>query len=632
MAIIAVAAASVPKLIEECVRAGIQSGIVWASGFAEAGGDGVRLQRELVDICAETGFQLCGPNSIGIVNYWLPMIGSFASTLVAADQLLPGNISMVSQSGGIGVMTQAMAQMAGFGFRFNVSSGNEVALTTSDFLAAFAEDPKTKIIASYVEGLRDGPRFIAAIERARSARKPVVLIKAGVSAASARAAAAHTGALAGEDRVWQAIFREQGVITAESHRELLDIALFLSSIDLATLPAGKRVAIVTFGGGGGVLSTDLCSRYGLETPTLTQTTMDHLVPIMPPIASVSNPIDLTPDTFKPEWLAQFPRVLDAIAADPNIDIVFLPLTAMARGADEVGRALIEFRRRTKKTVCVSWTIPPKEGFDLVVADGMYVFPEPSRAIGVLAKVAAYATTKPREHLKSAKVHAFDWNVFVSRPESGTVVSEDSCHRILRAAGLCVAEGRLANSENEAAEVARTVEFPVAIKGISSDVTHRAAAGLLELDLRSETELREAYRRLASHSVAKGVALDGLYVQHMEQGRLELLVSAFRDPVFGVMVTCGAGGNLAEIIDDVTLERAPFDSRQALTVLKRLRIIRGAARLDSSANVEAVADFVSRFSELAASAPWHRFVFEVNPIKWHSNNVVAVDGLLIIEEP
>jgi len=164
------------------------------------------------------------------------------------------------------------------------------------------------------------------------------------------------------------------------------------------------------------------------------------------------------------------------------------------------------------------------------------------------------------------------------------------------------------------------------------MTHRAAAGLLELDLRSEEDVRDAYRRLSELACGESIALNGLYVQHMEKGRLELLVSAFRDPVFGVMVTCGAGGNLAEIIDDVTLERAPFSPTQAARVLQRLHIIRGAKHIDKNANLEAVAEFVARFSELAEASPWKKFVFEVNPIKWHSNHVVAVDGLLIIEEP
>jgi len=630
LAIIAVAAPSVASVIDECVQAGIGCGIVWAAGFAEVGGEGPLRQRQLVEVCGRTGFRLCGPNSIGIINSWLPMTGSFASSLVAAERLIPGSVSMVSQSGGIGTAALALAQNAGFGFRYLISTGNEAVLTTADFLAALAEDSDTKVIAVYLEGLRDGPAFIAAMEKAAAARKPVVIIKAGSSAASARAATAHTGALAGEDRVWQAILREQAAITVESNRELLDVALFLSSIDRARLPQGNRVAIVTFGGGGGVLSADLCARYGLETPTISQATMDRLNPIVPPIASVANPIDLTPDMFQPEWLPQFFHALDTIAADAKVDMVFLPLSAMARGASEVARAILDFCRSTHKTVCVSWTLAPQDGINVLSEGGMYVFPEPSSAIRALGKIASYARAAVRK-CGAVGLRSFDWSAFVPQSLPGTVASEDVCHRMLAAAGLSVAEGRLAMSEDDAIEAACTVGFPVALKGISPVVTHKAAAGLVTLDLRCEQEVREAYRRITFHARATGVSVNGLYVQHMIEGGLELLVSAFRDPVFGVMVTCGAGGRMAEILDDVTIERAPFDRAQAARVLDRLRVVRGASRLDASADVDAAAEFVARFSELAATAPWRSFVLEVNPIKWLAKTAIAVDGLLIVEQ-
>jgi acetyltransferase len=228
--------------------------------------------------------------------------------------------------------------------------------------------------------------------------------------------------------------------------------------------------------------------------------------------------------------------------------------------------------------------------------------------------------------------AFDWTRHVPAPAAGQVITEDACHRLLAEAGLPVARARLATDADDAVRAARDVGLPVAMKGIAAAVTHRAAAGLLALDLRTEEDVSEAQRRLAARAREIGVALDGVYVQHMAGGRLELLVSALRDPVFGVVVACGAGGNLTEIIDDVTLERAPFDAKRAAAVLGRLRTVQRAHRVDPQASVAPVAAFLSAFSRLAASAPWRRFVLEINPIKWQAEGVVAVDGLLIIEEP
>jgi succinyl-CoA synthetase beta subunit len=221
--------------------------------------------------------------------------------------------------------------------------------------------------------------------------------------------------------------------------------------------------------------------------------------------------------------------------------------------------------------------------------------------------------------------AFDWSAQVPNAAAGLVVSEHECHTILAAAGLPVADGRLATSEGEAVEAAAAVGLPVVMKGISAQVTHRAAAGLLALNLRSEGEVREAWRTLQARASALPAALDGILVQHMMQGGTELLVSAFRDQDFGVVLSLGAGGTLTELLDDVVLVPAPLGREAAEAALRRLRIMRKAG-----APSPALLDFICRFAAIAASVPWQRFVLEVNPVKWTATEARAVDGLLIIE--
>jgi acetyltransferase len=635
LAIIAVSAERTLEVVRDCVGAGIGNGVVWAGGFAEAGEDGATLQRQLSDDCRDAGFLLCGPNCLGIINAWQPLTATFASSLVGTDRLEKGDISMVSQSGGTAMTVQGLAQQAGFGFRLMISSGNEAVLGITDYLDALIDDDRTAIIAVYLEGVRDGPAFANALARARRSRKPVVMLKAGRTAAAGRAAAAHTGALVGDDRVWRAVFDEHAVISVRSVRELVDVALFLSSSG-RKLPRGNGVAISTFGGGVGVLATDLCAQQGLATPPLSDPTRERLAPLVPSFASTVNPIDLTPATFQPPWIDRFPEALDTIASDPSIDALFFPLSAMAQGGPQVAAALAALRQRCAKPLCVSWMFAPDEGLATLAQAGVHVFAEPARALEALGHAAAYGRTLDRVSSVSSPARAstatFDWNAHVPVPTAGLVITEDACHGILAAAGLPVARARLATSEDDASRVAAEVGLPVAMKGIAAAVTHRAAAGLLALDVRTDAEVRDAHRSLSARARELRVPLDGVYVQHMARGRLELLVSAFRDPVFGVMVACGAGGNLAEIIDDVTLERAPFDEARAGAVLARLRIAQRADRVDPQARPQPVASFLAAFSQLAASAPWRRFVLEVNPIKWQADQVTAVDGLLIIEEP
>lgn len=630
LAILALPAAAIAQAIRDCAAAGIDAGIVWAGGFVEGGPDGLARHRELLAVCRETGFAMLGPNCLGVIETHAPITASFASMMQNFDRFIPGNISMVSQSGGLATMALALAQQAGCGFRYMISTGNEAVLGVSDFLRALADDPLTKIIALYLEGVRDGAKFQQALAAARRAGKPVVVLKAGDTTASAVAAAAHTGALAGEGRVWDAVLREHAAIRVESLQELLDVALCLSGADLTKLPQNRGVALITFGGGSGVLSADQCDRIGLAVPSLTEATREALKELASPLASTRNPVDLTPQTYLNEhWFSLFPRALDTIAQAPEIGTIFFQLGPMTSGDREMADMVADFRARSSKPVLVAWPLMLDAARDRFRASSMHVLPEYSRGVKVIGRLADYAeaTSAPRD--TPARM-TFDWQAAVPVPRAGLVVSEDQCHVLLARAGIPIAEGRLATSESDAAEFAEWLGFPVAMKGISSAVTHRAAAGLVVLSLKSPSEAREAWARVQTEASRNSVRLDGVYVQRMVGFGVEILVSAYRDPIFGVMVSIGAGGGMTELIDDVVLMPAPFAAAAAARALRRLRIVRKST--SKSVNVGALANYVSQVSRLAATAPWRRFVLEINPIKWSADQAVAVDGLLIIEEP
>ncbi|MGH6896449.1 MAG: acetate--CoA ligase family protein [Geminicoccaceae bacterium] len=630
LAIIAVGEDRVAGVVRDCAAVGISSGVVWAGGFGEAGADGRARQDELIAICQETGFRLLGPNCLGAINGALPMTATFASFLIESERILPGRISYVGQSGGLISSCLALAQQVGVGFRHMVSTGNEAVLSTADFIKAFAEDDGTKVIAVYLEGLRDGARFIAALEAARRAEKPVVLIKGGLTAASARAAAAHTGALAGERRVWDAILSEQAVIRVESMEEMLDVVLFLDSMDLGKLPAGPNVAPITFGGGFGVLAADQCARKGLATPPLSDASRQKLKALLPPIASIGNPFDLTPVTYnQTAWMERLPQALDVIAQDGAIDTILFMCGAMGRHGKELAGIIRNLRDATRKTVCLAWPLAPAGVVEQARKDGFFVFMEFGRAINAIAKVTDLRRDLDRAPRRAAGASAsFDWSAHIRARAPGQVVSEHACHRILAAAGLPVAKGRFATSESEALMAARDLGFPLAMKGIAAGVTHRARMGLVALDLRSEDEVRARFVAQNARAAAAGAPLEGVYLQAMARPGMDILVSAFRDPVFGVMVSCGAGGGLAELIDDVALARAPLAETSARDLLERLRVVKAA----SGVEIGPLARFVADFAQIAAAAPWAGFTLEVNPVRWHADGVVALDGLLVIEAP
>jgi acetate---CoA ligase (ADP-forming) len=247
----------------------------------------------------------------------------------------------------------------------------------------------------------------------------------------------------------------------------------------------------------------------------------------------------------------------------------------------------------------------------------------------MGRLAAYAgdLAAPRNSPPPA---TFDWVAFLPEIGPGEVVTEDRCHALLAGAGIRVVPGSLAQTENEAVRIADEAGMPVAMKAISRQVTHRAAAGLVALSLGSEAKVRDAWKHINGRAASQSIELDGVYVQKMEPGGVELLISAFRDPSFGVIVSIGAGGVMTELIDDVTLAPAPLSEVAAARALNRLGIVRRAGGV--TAETSPLPRWVAQFAALAASAPWRRFVFELNPVKWASDKVVAVDGLLIIAEP
>jgi acyl-CoA synthetase (NDP forming) len=632
LAILAVPAEAVTGVVRDCIATGVPAAVAWAGGFAEAGDDeGRARQRELTAVCRDADIQFCGPNCIGIINTSIGLTASFSTMLNEHARLTPGVVSMVSQSGGIGVMAHARAQRLGLGFRITISCGNEAALGIAQFIQALVQDDGTRVIAVYTEGLSDPAGFVDALSAARERRKPVVILKGGATEASGRAALAHTGRLAGSDRTYDAIFRELAAIRVYSSEELVDVCLQLASVSPSKLPAGDRVLVTSFGGGSGVIATDQCGREGLSVPALDDATQARLDTLVTPLSSVLNPIDFTPGMMtNATHRARLPVALDVLADAPGLDTWLFMAAGFNKQAPELVTLLDTVRARSQKPIHLTWQSMPAGIAERMAERGYYVFDEQARAVRAAGHLVRYAANlRHRIRRSAAPAAPFAWHEFV-RGEEGQVVSEHTVAAILEKAGLPVARGRLARTPDEAVQAAKSVGFPVAIKGISPAITHRAKVGLVALDVTTPPAVAKTAERFRARAAQLGATLEGVWVQHMFTGAVELLVTAFRDAEFGVMVGVGLGGGATEAIDDVAFSRAPLDAAGALDLLGTLRTLRRLPDLVSAQQRTLVADFIARFAALAASAPWRSFTLEVNPLKLAANDLAAVDGLLLIE--
>ena len=634
VALFSVSAERLPAAVRDAAAAGIRHGIAWAGGFTEAGAPGSARQAELAGICRETGFLLCGPNCLGIINTATRFTGTFTSSLSDRQTLLGGSIAIVSQSGGLAAQAMGLANREGFGFRYLVSCGNEAVLTAADFIRAFAADEQTGVIAAYLESVADGPAFVAALQDAKRCGKPVVVLKGGGTEESGRAVLAHTGRLGGSDRAFDAVLRECAAIRVRSLEELVDTVLLAESFRGRPATRGTRVAVTTFGGGAGVLAVDQCAQSGLRVSALDEGTRARMSPLVTPLASLGNPVDLTPQSInEDQWRSRLGEALACLADDDEVDaILFLAASMPNRVAQLVG-LMSDLRERSPKPIVASWSLASSEATSALRDAGFYNMPEPARAARALGHLCRSQdlASRPGDTV-APRPPAVTVDDLRERPGEVAVIGEHRVADILREVGLGVAPGRLATNPSDAVDAAVACGFPVALKGASPQVPHRASAGLVRLGVQDPAGAVLAFEVLESRARELGVEFEGVYIQAMVLGGSELIISASRDDTFGTMVTVGAGGNLTELIDDVAMGRAPLGPETARAMLGRLRSAHGLEQAHGPGVIEHAATYLAAFSQLAAVLPWRGFTLELNPVKVDDARAVAVDGLLIIDAP
>jgi acetate---CoA ligase (ADP-forming) len=638
VAVVGLGAPSAADTVRQLGRRGVAGAIVWAGGFAEGGEEGAERQRELVAAARESGVRVLGPNCLGVVNTAARFTGTFATWLRGADELLTSGISMVSQSGGLAASAHSWSQAAGVGFRYMISTGNEADVKIVEVLRFLAEDPGTHVIQAYLEGVTDGAGLIEALRAARAAGRAVVVLKVGHSAASAAAIAAHTGALSGETRVWDAVLRAEGAIQVHSVEQMLEVASYLQSREGLAPLAGGRLAIVGHGGGAGVLAADQAGLGGLEVPRLGPATREALARTLPEIASVANPIDCTPEAYtRPEWRALLPDTLRVIEESGECDIVLSQLmVGELVHPDEIAKHVIDLHRRGRVGVAVYNRYSDSQAVQLYRNAGLHVFADQGEAVATLAllsqSAASGAPARP-ELLARAQAQRISRRS-PALPAVGagqTVLAEAAVHDLLASAGFDVVRSETAQSAAEAVEIAGRLGYPLAMKVLSQKITHRAKNGLVRLGLTDAGAVAATYDALVARTRELDGDVQGVLVQQMITDGAEMLVSGFRDPVFGPVVSCGAGGVATELIDDVSFACAPLDESAALALLGRLRTATKAYGEDFAGGGDRAVAFLVDFSHLLAELPWQRFVLELNPVRVSAERAVAVDGLLIIEE-
>jgi acyl-CoA synthetase (NDP forming) len=633
LALILVNAVRVPTVLRECGKKGVPYAIVFSSGFSEMGGEGEALQRELVEIAREYGIGVVGPNCQGMINVADRVYAGFGSVFNADYD--PGSVSMVSQSGGFGFAVMNLSSKdGGLPFRKMVTTGNEIGISTLDFIGYYVDDPGTEIIVGYIEGLKDAARLLEVGDRALAARKPILMWKVGNTEQGQRAARSHTANLGGETALYRAAFRQAGILQVEDIQDVVDYG---HAFRCGRLPRGNRLAIVTITGGGGILMTDECIGRGMQVPPLAPETVERLRAFVPSYASLVNPVDVTAAIFNDTELIH--RALRAIVDDPNVDCVAM-INASLQGelAAKVAAQIAAVWRTTDKPILVAWSARDevaREAYAVLDEARIPRYKSPVRCGRAVAALSRYA-----EALRARERRLQERPLVLARPEARTElageradVAEYRAKRILARYGIPVTREELATSREEALAAARRIGYPVALKVQSPDISHKTEAGAVRLGIANEEELAAAYEAVLASARAhdERARIEGVLVQEMVSGGVEAILGVTNDPLFGPAVMFGLGGIFTEVLRDVSFRIAPVSASAAREMIEEIRgyPLLAGARGRPRADCAALAEAIVRLSALALDLRDALAELDVNPlfVLPEGRGVKAADALI-----
>ncbi len=621
LAVITLPAAAVPQALEECGVKGVKAAAIISSGFAEVGGEGVRLQDELKAIASKYDIAVCGPNCSGFVYFPDRVTASFSVGLDGGFPE-PGPAAFISQSGALSSYILGAARERGLAFRYWITTGNECVLTFTDYLQYLLEDPGVRLVLGYLEDARDGAAFQAAARRALRLDKPLIILKAGRSEAGAKASVSHTGSLAGADEVYQAVFSQNGVLRADSLDELFDLAILAQA---SRRPRGRRVQVVSISGAAGILMADVGSPLGLEFPDLSPATKDELSKIMPVFASIANPMDVTAEAVaRPGLLTQAAEV---ILTDPNVENLVMFFGIVPGAHERLATGIAQVAQGTDKLVLMTWFPLPRADIWMNLARaGVPVFSEPARGIRALGKMAEYVAARERSlersiaPLESAPglESVVEKILDQAKQEGRQALSEVETKNLLKALGLTVPRGGLARSAAEARSVFLRIAGPVALKASSPDLLHKTEAGVIRLGLKTPEEVENAFAEIASKAKQWNpeARMDGVLVEEMIGGEVrEVIIGARQDLRFGPVVTFGLGGVFVEAIRDFAVWPAPLTLDEARAMIQRIRGYRilTAFRGRPAADLEALAQVLCRVGQFACAWQERIAELEINPL-------------------
>jgi len=629
LVVVVVPAKEVPKVISDCAASNVKSVLIISAGFKETGSEGAKLEREVVELARKANIRVIGPNCLGIINTSNKLNASFAPEMPPY-----GRVSFLSQSGALGDAIIDWSIEANFGIGKFVSLGNKADLNETDFLEYFGEDPETEIILGYIEDIKDGKRFIDVASKVAK-KKPVIIIKGGVTEAGAKAAASHTGALSSSEVAFNTAFKKAGIIKAEGIRELFEVAEIFK---IKNLPKRNNLLIITNAGGAGILAADVTDRLGIKLSYMSNESIEKIKDKLPKNASLSAPIDILGDATS----ERYEIVIQQAIEDENVESICVLLTPQAvTDVENIAKVIIEKSKIAQKPIfaCFIGGEKVKEGIKLLKEADIPCYIDPSVAVYSYKKLIEFVENKNKKETKF-EIHIPEENkkrvkyiIENTKEKNINVLEPENVVEILTAYGFNFPKKDTATTPQQAVEIANKIGYPVVMKVNSPDVIHKTDIGAVKLNLNSDEEVYHAFEEifLNVRKYIPNAYIKGIDVYEMVTDAKEVILGINYDLTFGHMLMFGLGGIYVELLKDVSFRIVPISSREEAYKMiyetkggKILDGIRGEKPYDK----EDVVDKILRLSKLVEDFPQIKEV-DINPYAVRHKGGVVLDARIII---
>ena len=606
-----------------------KAAIIITAGFKETGLEGAAWEMEIAKLAAAQGIRIIGPNGIGLIDTHTPINATFSAT---AKMPPKGNIAFFSQSGAFSMAILDWVIKEGTGLSNLVSLGNKMDVDETDLIEYMASDKNTSVILAYLEGIRKGRRFMKVARRV-SGHKPIIILKGGTTEAGARAVSSHTGSLAGKDIAYQCAFNQSGIIRVNTIAEMFDIAKALSIKSLPVLK-GPRIAVITNSGGPAVLATDRIVSGGLKMATFAEATINKLREALPKGAGIYNPVDVIADASSERYRI----ALEAAHQDKNVDgilVIFTPATK--EQPDYIASTTVEVFRKATKPILTSFMGGEiaQKGIKTLEDNNLPHYPAPESAIAVFEAMYKYEQWKNQPQIiqmsflrkqESRRSVITSVKNILRNYKDGSNVSLEDAMGILSAYGIRTPQSILTTSLAEAQKAAERINYPVALKIVSPEISHKTDVGGVKLNIHTPADLNKAYQEIISNArVMDGANIKGVIVQEMILGGKEIIIGINKDSQFGHLVMFGLGGIYVEVLKDVAFRLAPLTQTDVETMIREIRSYQLLAgiRGEEPSDISAIKDTLLKVSQLVTDFPDIQEL-DINPFKVFPKGGIALD--------